>query len=138
MNREALEFIEKRIQHYLDKFDGDCATLGELYNIKAILTKTKPVRFEYGYSYFFRYENYEEEESAPSERYMEIQNMQVEAIIPNNNKGIIGDFIVKPEWCVKKENLLELKADVDKAIKLLNKIKERMGNDCKDFEEVKE
>ena len=129
MNSEALEFIEKRIQHYLDNFDGDSATLGELYMIKGVLTKTKPVRFEYGYSYFFRYENYEEEESAPSERYMEIQNMQVEAIIPNNNKGIIGDFIVKPEWCVKKENLLELREDVNKAINLLNKIKERLETD---------
>ena len=126
MNSEALEFIEKRIQHYLDNFDGDSATLGELYMIKGVLTKTKPVRFEYGYSYFFRYENYEEEESAPSERYMEIQNMQVEAVIPNSNAGIIGDFIVRPEWCVKKENLLELRADVDKAINLLNKIKERL------------
>ena len=126
MNSKALEFIEKRIQHYLDNFDGDCATLGELYMIKGVLTKTKPVRFEYGYSYFFRYENYEEEESAPSERYMEIQNMQVEAVIPNSNAGIIGDFIVRPEWCVKKENLLELRADVDKAINLLNKIKERL------------
>lgn len=129
MNSEALDFLEKRIQHYLDNFDGDYATLNELYMIKGVLTKTKYTKFEYGYSYFFRYENYEEEESAPSERYMAIQNMQVEAIIPNNNKGIIGDFIVKPEWCVKKENLLELKADVDKAIKLLNKIKGRMGED---------
>ena len=129
MNREALEFIEKRIQHYLDNFDGDCATLGELYNIKGILTKAKPVRFEYGYSYFFRYELYEKEVSTPSERYMVIQNMQVEAVIPNSNAGIIGDFIVRPEWCVKKENLLELRADVDKAINLLNKIRERIGED---------
>ncbi len=129
MNREALEFIEKRIQHYLDNFDGDCATLNELYNIKAILTKAKPIKFEYGYCYFFRYELYEEEEPAPSERYMEIQNMQVEAILPYNNIGVIGNFIIRPEWCVKKENLLELRADVDKAINLLNKIKERMGED---------
>ena len=48
MNSKALEFIEKRIQHYLDNFDGDCATLGELYMIKGVLTKTKPVRFECG------------------------------------------------------------------------------------------
>lgn len=40
-----------------------------------------------------------------------------------------ADFRIRPEWCVKKENLLELKADVDKAIKLLNKIRERMGED---------
>lgn len=129
MNSEALEFLEKRIKYYLDNFDGNCSPLTELYNIKAILTKTKHIRFEYGYSYFFRYENYEEEESDPSERYMAIQNMQVEAIIPNSNAGIIGDFIVRPEWCVKKENLLELKADVDKAINLLNKIKERLETD---------
>lgn len=129
MNREALEFIEKRIQHYLDNFDGNCSPLTELYNIKGILTKTKPIKFEYGYGYFFRYELYEKEVPAPSERYMEIQNMQVEAVIPNSNAGIIGDFIVRPEWCVKKENLLELRADVDKAINLLNKIKERMGED---------
>jgi hypothetical protein len=31
MNREALEFIEKRIQHYLDNFDGNCSPLTELY-----------------------------------------------------------------------------------------------------------
>lgn len=129
MNSEALEFLEKRIKYYLDNFDGNCSPLTELYNIKGILTKTKPVRFEYGYSYFFRYELYEKEEPAPLERYMEIQNMQVEAILPYNNIGVIGNFIIRPEWCVKKENLLELKADVDKAINLLNKIKERMGED---------
>jgi hypothetical protein len=60
---------------------------------------------------------------------MEIQNMQVEAILPYNNIGVIGNFIIRPEWCVKKENLLELRADVDKAINLLNKIKERIGED---------
>ena len=130
MNSEALEFLEKRIQYCIDNFNSNgehyLSVLKELYNIKGILTKTKPIKFEYGYSYFFRYELYEKEVPAPSERYMEIQNMQVEAVIPNNNAGIIGDFIVRPEWCVKKENLLELKADVDKAINLLNKIKERL------------
>ncbi|OPZ42488.1 MAG: hypothetical protein BWY95_02361 [Bacteroidetes bacterium ADurb.BinA104] len=126
MNSEALEFLEKRIKYYLDNFDGNCSPLTELYNIKGILTKAKPIKFEYGYGYFFRYELYEKEVPAPSERYMEIQNMQVEAVIPKSNAGIIGDFIVRPEWCVKKENLLELKADVDKAINLLNKIKERL------------
>lgn len=131
MNREALEFVEKRIQHYLDNFDGDCATLGELYNIKAILIKTKPVRFEYyGYSYFFSYELYEKSEGfIHSEKYKVIDNVQVETILPYNNIGVIGNFTIRPEWCVKKESLYELKADVHKAIKLLNKIKERMGED---------
>ena len=130
MNSEALEFLEKRIQHYLDNFDGDCATLNELYNIKAILTKTKPVRFEYGYSYFFSYELYEKSEGfIHSEKYKAIDNMQVEGILPYNNIGVIGNFTIRSEWCVKKENLLELKADVNKAIKLLNKIKERLETD---------
>lgn len=55
-----------------------------------------------------------------------IDNVQVEAIHPYNNIGVIGDLTIRPEWCVKKENLLELKADVNKAINLLNKIKERL------------
>ena len=127
MNSEALEFLEKRIKYYLDNFDGNCSPLTELYNIKGILTKTKPVRFEYGYSYFFSYELYEKSEGfIHSEKYKAIDNVQVEAILPYNNIGVIGNFIIRPEWCVKKENLLELKADVDKAINILNKIKERL------------
>ena len=130
MNSEALEFLEKRIKYYLDNFDGNCSPLTELYNIKGILTKTKPIRFEYGYSYFFSYELYEKSEGfIHSEKYKAIDNVQVEAIRPYNNIGVIGNFTIRPEWCVKKENLLELKADVDKAIKLLNKIRERMGED---------
>lgn len=130
MNNKALEFLEKRIQYHLDNFDGRCDTLNELYNIKTILTREEPAKFEFGYGYFFSYELYKKcEGSIHSEKYKAIDNVQVEATSPYNNIGVIGNFAIRPEWCVKKENLLELKADVDKAINLLNKIKERMETD---------
>ena len=125
-----LDAVKDSINGYIeDKKEMPDSVIQE-YNRLVLPAKTKPVRFEYGYCYFFSYELYEKSEGfIHSEKYKAIDNVQVEATSPYNNIGVIGNFTIRPEWCVKKENLLELKADVDKAIKLLNKIKERIGED---------